>query len=113
MQRGTFKRWLMASMAAGAAMACAPLHAADGKKPAALPVGACINLGNHLDMVRGEITNKRLDADDFRRIRAAGFDTVRLTVNWSGHSAATPPMRLIRRGWRGWMGWWMPGSPRG
>lgn len=65
------------------------------KAPVSLPVGACINLGNHLDMAHGgEIRNNRLTLADFARIKAAGFETVRLPVNWSSHSAPTPPYAI-------------------
>lgn len=75
-------------------MAFTPIAAranATAARPAVLPVGACINLGNHMDSPRGEAVEHRLGDADFARLRAAGFVTVRLTVNWSGHSAATPP----------------------
>ncbi|HZV11019.1 MAG TPA: cellulase family glycosylhydrolase, partial [Novosphingobium sp.] len=52
--------------------------------PRALPVGRCLNLGNHLDT--GDAQDKRLAAEDFHNIRAAGFTTVRLPVNWAKYS---------------------------
>ncbi|MET3471141.1 endoglucanase [Novosphingobium sp. 1529] len=70
-------------------------HAAMARKPASLPMATCINLGNHLDMAHGgEIQHNRLGPADFARIKAAGFDTVRLPVNWSSHSLATPPYTI-------------------
>lgn len=53
---------------------------------AGLPVGICINAGNHFDVGNDNDPNgKHLGADDFYRMHQVGFQTVRLTVNWSKH----------------------------
>ena len=57
-----------------------------------LPVGSCINIGNHLESARPEAAmGKVLDAGDFRRIHAAGFKTVRIPVGWFFHSSKDAP----------------------
>lgn len=57
-----------------------------------LPVGTCINIGNHLESSRSEPEmGKVIDAGDFRRIRAAGFKTVRIPVGWFYHSGKDAP----------------------
>lgn len=57
-----------------------------------LPVGTCINIGNHLESSRPEAEmGKVLDAGDFRRIYAAGFKTVRIPVAWFMHSSKDAP----------------------
>lgn len=57
-------------------------------QPQSLPTGKCINAGNHLE-TGGEAAwgGKKLDVSDFANIRKAGFETVRLPVNWSQHVA--------------------------
>ena len=94
----------LAALLAGAMAVCPalaspafaePTTPVSGKAPATLPVGSCVNLGNHLDMARGgEIPHNKLTKADFVRMKAAGFDTVRLPVNWSSHSASTPPYTI-------------------
>jgi endoglucanase len=62
-----------------AVLIAAPVQAAEP-----LPVGPCINMGNHLEPERESgWGGKKIDAADFARIRAAGFDTVRVPVRWS------------------------------
>lgn len=56
-----------------------------------LPVGTCINLGNHLESpTEDQWGSHHLSAADFARIRAAGFDTVRLPVRWSNKVGEGP-----------------------
>ena len=60
-----------------------------------LPVGTCINMGNHLEPERESgWGGKRVEAADFARIRAAGFDTVRIPVRWMNKSEPKPPHAL-------------------
>ncbi len=76
-----------------AAQALAPgqASAAPPTQPP-LPVGHCLNTGNHLEAdTENGWGGKRLEAQDFARMRAAGFDTVRIPVNWHTHSAAAAP----------------------
>lgn len=59
--------------------------------PRALPVGACINLGGHLDAPAAhEVPRWPLGPQDMARIRQAGFATVRLPVNWTAHLGPAP-----------------------
>lgn len=68
-----------ATLAAASLLALAAPAAGKG-----LPVGTCINMGNHLEPERESgWGGKRIDAGDFERIKAAGFDTVRIPVRWS------------------------------
>ncbi len=53
-----------------------------------LPVGRCINTGNHLESpTENAWGGKRLEAADFANIRAAGFTTVRIPVRWDNKTA--------------------------
>ncbi len=48
-------------------------------------VKRCVNMGNALDAPEEGLWGHTIDLSNFTRIRAAGFDTVRLPVRWSGH----------------------------
>lgn len=57
-----------------------------------LPVGPCINLGNHLESPKeNEWGGARVDKADFDNIAAAGFQTVRIPVRWDSHAADEAP----------------------
>jgi endoglucanase len=68
----------------------------------ALPVGQCINLGNSFEISSTYSgPAKPIDGADFVRIKAAGFDTIRLPVRWSnktgdGPDFAVDPAWLLR-----------------
>jgi endoglucanase len=57
----------------------------------ALPVGACINMGDQLES-QSETAHggARIEAADFKRIRAAGFTTARIPVRWSNKTGEGP-----------------------
>ena len=81
---------LRPALAAIAALLASPVQAAEP-----LPVGTCINIGNHLEPEwESGWGGKRIDAADFARIRAAGFDTVRIPVRWMNRSDPQPPHAL-------------------
>ena len=63
--------------------------------PTALPVGACINMGDQLE-AQSETAHggARIEAADFKRIRAAGFTTVRIPVRWSDKTGGGPDYRI-------------------
>lgn len=67
-----------------------PAENALATKP--LPVGTCINLGNTLEPPsEGAWGGTRASKADFERIKAAGFDTVRIPVRWHNKSSDKPP----------------------
>jgi endoglucanase len=60
-----------------------------------LPVGRCVNMGNSLEPPsEGAWGGKKIDAQDFKRIRAAGFNTIRLPVRWSTHADLQAPYTI-------------------
>ncbi len=66
-------------------------------RTASLPVGRCINMGNHLEPPAEAGWGGRKIADnDFAIIARAGFDTVRIPVRWSSHADAKPPHKIDR-----------------
>jgi len=50
----------------------------------------CMNMGNALDAPREGLWGHTIDADSFRVIAEAGFDTVRIPVRWSAHTSDGP-----------------------
>ena len=80
-----------ALLASAALLASIPVpgHAAT---PRSLPVGPCLNLGNTLEVPRTQdIGAGMVGPADFARIRAAGFETVRIPVRWDERSQKTAP----------------------
>src|SRR5262249_4330280 len=54
-------------------------------------LGRGINLGNGLDGPQEGAWGVTLEADYFRLIKEAGFDSVRIPVRWSAHANTTAP----------------------
>ncbi|MHA6718131.1 glycoside hydrolase family 5 protein [Sphingomonas sp. RS6] len=59
-----------------------------------LPVGKCVNMGNHLEAPNEGDWGRAIEDADFPIIRAAGFDTIRLPVRWSAHALAAAPYTI-------------------
>ena len=83
---------------AASAFAATALLATAGSAAAAprsLPVGTCINMGNGLE-AQSETAHggARIEAADFKRIRAAGFTTVRIPVRWSDKTGDGPDFKI-------------------
>ena len=84
----SWKAWL----AAGVAVSSMAQLGAQAAEPRGLPIGPCINVGNTLEVPKAdEPGDGAVTAADFQRIRAAGFDTVRLPVRWDDRSQGTAP----------------------
>ena len=68
------------------------LSASAAAHDRALPVGQCINLGNTFEVGKAhKLGNGAATAADFKRIAAAGFETVRIPVRWDERSLSSPP----------------------
>ena len=80
---------ILAAAALLATTATASVSGADA--PRSLPVGACINMGNQLE-AQAETAHGgvAIEPGDFKRIRDAGFVTVRVPVRWSNRTGAGP-----------------------
>ncbi|WP_416878533.1 glycoside hydrolase family 5 protein [Litorimonas sp.] len=50
----------------------------------------CINMGNALDAPNEGEWGHTIEESSFRKIKEAGFDTVRIPVRWSAHTAEGP-----------------------
>lgn len=94
----TIKRFCVSS--AGAALLAqallpAPLAAGEMAEAATLPVGTCVNMGNSLEPPQESAWGGApITAEDFARIKAAGFDTIRLPVRWHNKSMSQPPYTI-------------------
>ena len=54
-------------------------------------LGKGINFGNMLESPHEGEWGLRLEESYFKTVSQAGFDTVRLPINWAAHTSATPP----------------------
>lgn len=84
------------SIALGLALAMTgSAAAAADPAPRGLPVGQCIDMGNHLEASQEDAWGgHRIDDADFTTIRQAGFQTIRLPVRWDTHANAAAPYRI-------------------
>ena len=57
-------------------------------------LGKGINMGNSLEGPTEGAWGRKIEDTDFPRLKAAGFDSVRLPVKWSAHAAATAPYAI-------------------
>lgn len=78
----------LAAAAASAAEPAADIHAANKR------LGRGINLGNALEAPKEGAWGVTLKAPYFEAIKAAGFATVRLPVNWAAHAQAAAPYTI-------------------
>jgi endoglucanase len=86
MRIATILAVLSAGMASG-------LHAAP--RTDSLPVGRCVNMGNHLEAPNeGDWGGRKIADDDFTIIAKAGFQTIRLPVRWANHASAKAPYTI-------------------
>ncbi|APG62326.1 hypothetical protein LPB140_05385 [Sphingorhabdus lutea] len=60
-------------------------------KTDSLPVGRCINMGNHFEPpTEAGFGGRKIADNDFEIIAKAGFNTIRLPVRWSTHMVDGP-----------------------
>lgn len=57
-------------------------------------VKRCMNMGNALDAPTEGEWDHVIEADSFRVIKEAGFDTVRIPVRWSAHTGGGPDYKI-------------------
>jgi len=84
-------------MLTGVIVALAFLSAADAPPDIAAAnkaLGRGINLGNALEAPREGDWGMKLEADFFKIIKKAGFDSVRVPVKWSAHAAQEAPYTI-------------------
>lgn len=71
-----------------------PAPAAKARVGITLPIGKCVNMGNHLEPPNEGEWGRAIADDDFKVIRAAGFTTIRLPVRWSTHALTAAPYTI-------------------
>lgn len=54
----------------------------------------CVNMGNALESPNGNPWGRLYAKEDYDRIAAAGFDTVRIPVRWSDYTGPAPTFRI-------------------
>ena len=65
---------------------------APANRTDSLPIGRCVNTGNHLEApTENGWGGKVLTDDDFTNIASAGFTTVRIPVRWDTHAETAAP----------------------
>ena len=57
-------------------------------------IGACVNMGNHLEAPNEGDWGRPIAAGDFADIAAQGFETVRLPARFSNHAGTAPPYAI-------------------
>ncbi|MGA0133215.1 MAG: glycoside hydrolase family 5 protein [Opitutales bacterium] len=57
-------------------------------------LGRGINMGNALEAPKGATWGRDFGAEDFDRIRGAGFDSVRIPVRWADYAAQDAPFEI-------------------
>ncbi|GAA0328610.1 glycoside hydrolase family 5 protein [Sphingomonas oligophenolica] len=78
----------------GEAAPYAPAAAARPTTGIALPLGKCVNMGDHLEPPHEGDWGRPIADGDFTIIKQAGFASVRLPVRFSGHALATMPYTI-------------------
>lgn len=63
----------------------------------ASPVGKCMNMGGALEAPSEGDWGYKIRARDFKTLKQAGFDTVRIPIKWSGHAQANAPYTIDPR----------------
>lgn len=80
-------------------MAAAPVSAQDADAAQLVAqdfqMKRCVNMGNALEAPNGvQWGGGYYDAEDYARIKAAGFDTVRIPIRWSAYTGPLPEYRI-------------------
>jgi len=98
-------RRMLTILLTGAVIACGGIENAEMTEAAAqaLPIQGshskfsvkrCINLGNALEAEHEGAWGYTIQANHIAKIRAAGFDTIRLPVRWDLHTETRAPYRI-------------------
>jgi aryl-phospho-beta-D-glucosidase BglC (GH1 family) len=88
-------RFLMSACLTAAMLGTFGLSAADN-----FDVKRCMNMGNALDAPKEGEWGHVIQADSFRVIKQAGFDTVRIPIRWSAHTGGGPNYKINDRFFR-------------
>ncbi|WP_209347178.1 glycoside hydrolase family 5 protein [Pontixanthobacter sp. CEM42] len=84
---------LLAAMAAPAAVGQEP-SSETASVEQAFQMKRCVNMGNALETPNGVSWGGLYGPEDYQRIAAAGFDTVRIPIRWSAYTGPAPEYRI-------------------
>ena len=88
-------RQILITLSAFSALASTPAAQAQGEATAKFTAKRCVNMGNALETPKGfDWGGRPYGEEDYRRIAAAGFDTVRIPVRWSDFTGPAPRFRI-------------------
>merc|ERR1711916_99947 len=68
----------------------------DASRIPAPPIGKCINMGGALEAPEEGDWGYSIREADFKRLKNAGFDSVRIPIRWSEHTKNKPPFTVRR-----------------
>ena len=91
-------RLLIGSCLVAALFAAGPLAGQEARSPAFAAnerLGRGINMGNMLEAPREGQWGVRLQDEYFEIIAAAGFNSVRIPIRWSAHTASAAPFAML------------------
>ena len=71
-----------------------PAPAAVPTTGISLPLGKCVNMGNHLEAPNEGDWGRKIADSDFTNIKQAGFSTIRLPVRFAGHAQEAAPYTI-------------------
>ncbi len=83
----------LAPLLASALSACAQAAPIASAKPD-FPVKRCVQIAHALEAPNEGDWGYRIDRADIEAIADAGFDTIRLPIQWSAHADEAPPYRI-------------------
>lgn len=72
----------------------APADAQETEVAADFQMKRCVNMGNALEAPNGAPWGRLYEEADYKRIKEAGFDTVRIPVRWSDYTGPAPAYRI-------------------
>jgi endoglucanase len=82
-----------ALLGCGPSETASPLAAAETAAPN-FPVKRCVQIANALNAPKEGEWGYKIEFRHLDRIAEAGFDTIRLPVNWAANAAESPPYRI-------------------
>ena len=85
---------LLVSLAACGAQSTEQFEPDASLPISAAPISRCINIGSALEAPSEGEWGYTVRQADLKRIKEAGFDTIRLPVKWSAHTTTVAPYEI-------------------
>ena len=91
----TLSRRILITLSPIAALISPTLVFAQSDSASSFTAKRCVNMGNALETPKGyDWGGRPYGKEDYQRIAAAGFDTVRIPVRWSDFTGPAPAFRI-------------------